>query len=427
MLKYLVTITEDLVPTMIMTSLLLAFFHMEHDRRGKISQLIGVGAGLAASVCMAFAKNLTSKIATNRWNLYIFYVGIIASLILIICSFLAMRMKSGKSIWKLLTYISGAVLTADVIFYEVPDVLAYPFNFDTSQKGILSVEFLVRLIGYLLGLVLVFVYAVYLYKTALALGNISLTLICLDLVILTNGFRFFGLILSKWLARPKWLKWPRFVSADHPWAFPYAKFVANNLLLFVVLMSVFALIIPVVLFFRNIKMTQPYDNSAQRRKLIATGRRRRRWAYVSVICFVLCALNLTVVKAYLNRAVVLSEPEVYEVQGDQVVIPVDQLQDGHLHRFEYKTENGVNVRWIIIKKPGSNAYGVGFDACEVCGIAGYFERDGQVVCKRCDVVMNINTIGFKGGCNPIPLAYRMDSGNIVIELADIIAGESEFE
>ena len=40
--------------------------------------------------------------------------------------------------------------------------------------------------------------------------------------------------------------------------------------------------------------------------------------------------------------------------------------------------------------------------------------------------MNINTIGFKGGCNPIPLAYTVRSGYLVFDLNDIRAGEKEF-
>ena len=69
---------------------------------------------------------------------------------------------------------------------------------------------------------------------------------------------------------------------------------------------------------------------------------------------------------------------------------------------------------------------MGLDACEVCGNAGYYERNNQVVCKRCDVVMNINTIGFKGGCNPIPLSYEVDGGSLVFKIADLENGEKEF-
>ena len=107
-------------------------------------------------------------------------------------------------------------------------------------------------------------------------------------------------------------------------------------------------------------------------------------------------------------------------------ISLDQVADGHLHRFTYETEagfttstgyetqGGIGVRVIVIKKPNSNAYGVGLDACDICGTTGYYERDGQVVCSKCDVVMNINTIGFKGGCNPLVIDYKIADGYIFI-------------
>ena len=188
-----------------------------------------------------------------------------------------------------------------------------------------------------------------------------------------------------------------------------------------------AMIIPLVLFARSLRITEPYDNPAQRRKLLAKNRRQRRWSAAILVCMAIAVVNLTAVKAYDNRVVELSPPEEYTVEGDKILIPLENLEDGHLHRYEYTTKDKVDVRWIVIKKPGASSYGVGLDACNVCGIAGYFERSGQVVCKRCDVVMNINTIGFKGGCNPIPLAYKVDGGNMIIELSDVLDGEVEFK
>ena len=128
-----------------------------------------------------------------------------------------------------------------------------------------------------------------------------------------------------------------------------------------------------------------------------------------------------------GHLVELSAPEVYTIEGDTILIPTESVNDGHLHRFEYTTERNVTIRWIVVKKPNSASFGVGFDACEVCGSAGYYERGSQVVCKRCDVVMNINTIGFKGGCNPIPLAYEVNGGNLVFRMEDLLAGEKEFK
>lgn len=92
------------------------------------------------------------------------------------------------------------------------------------------------------------------------------------------------------------------------------------------------------------------------------------------------------------------------------------MADGHLHRYAYATSGGIEVRFIAILKNGG-AYGVGLDACENCGPSGYFEKDGKVICKRCDVAINPATIGFKGGCNPIPVDFEVDGGDLTIATA----------
>ena len=156
--------------------------------------------------------------------------------------------------------------------------------------------------------------------------------------------------------------------------------------------------------------------------------RRVLWgACVALACMVVFGLSLTIIKEYDTREIELSAPETYTVEGDKIYVAMEDVNDFHLHRFEYRTENNVDVRWIVVRKPNSAAYGVGLDACEVCGNAGYYERNGQVVCRRCDVIMNTNTIGFKGGCNPIPLKYEVEDGKLMFKLEDILAGEREFK
>ena len=186
------------------------------------------------------------------------------------------------------------------------------------------------------------------------------------------------------------------------------------------------LILAAAFFAENTRVTDPYENPAQHRKLRARNRRHRRLATATGIFLAASIVILVPVKNYDTRVIELSPPETYSVEGEEILVPMETVSDGHLHRFEYQTENKVSVRWIVVKKPGSASFGTGLDACEVCGNAGYFERNGQVVCRRCDVVMNINTIGFKGGCNPIPLSYEVRDGNLVFRLADILAGEREF-
>ena len=82
------------------------------------------------------------------------------------------------------------------------------------------------------------------------------------------------------------------------------------------------------------------------------------------------------------------------------------------------SENKISMRFIAIKK-SEGAYGIGLDACDICGPSGYFERNGDVICKLCDVVMNKATIGFPGGCNPVPLPYILHDGKIKIKVEDL--------
>lgn len=430
MLKYIITVTEDLLITVTLVTLLYTLCFKAFGRRGQITQIVGISTGVLASAAMAILKNLTKLIKTNQWNQWIFYLTVLFSVLFILFSLLFMRKKEGR--WhagSLIACACGACAAALLIFYELPDVMAYPFNFNTGDNGILSVEFLVRFLGWAFALILMLVYSRYLYKCAFQINGMGLPLLVLDLGLALNALRCLGQILRPWLSRAKWLHWPiTYVRADYPWAFPFATFVANNTVLFSLIIAGLSLILLVLFYVYNMKIHGRYENSAQLRKLKARARSGRRISVTVLVCLALSALILTSVKAYANRAPILSAPETYTITAeDTVVIELDQVSDGTLHRFEYKTENNVNVRWIVIKKPGGSAFGVGLDACEVCGTAGYYQRGEQVVCKRCDVVMNINTIGFRGGCNPIPLAYEVKNGQMIFKMSDIIAAEKEFK
>ena len=62
----------------------------------------------------------------------------------------------------------------------------------------------------------------------------------------------------------------------------------------------------------------------------------------------------------------------------------------------------------------------------MCGPSGYFERGGQVICKLCDVAMNIATIGFKGGCNPVPLEFTVRDARLVVARSALEASAGVF-
>ena len=433
MLKYIVTVTED---AMIAAPLLVLIYALSvlTCKKGRVIQWTGLLVSILASIAMAIVKNTTNKILTTQWNQVIFYLTILSSALYIILMLLFLRKPMTETKGAYLGTVIGAILSALLLFYELPDILAYPFKFDTGGEGIISVAWLVRFLGWAFALILVAVYIRFLYRSTLSFQHPALHRLILIVTLLINDVRCFGQVLRPWITNAKWFRqqthrmFPVYSKKEFPWAFPFASFVHNNTQMFIFLIAGLALLIPVILFIENIRIHGKWNNPAQLRRLKADNRHHRRWACIVAVCTIIAAINLSVLRAIDNKVLELSPPEEYTISEDGIIrIAVDEVNDGHLHRFEYVTENNIAVRWIIVKKPGTAAFGVGLDACDVCGNAGYYERGEQIICKRCDVVMNINTIGFKGGCNPIPLESTIENGYVLIPLDRIIAAEKEFK
>lgn len=194
----------------------------------------------------------------------------------------------------------------------------------------------------------------------------------------------------------------------------------------VVVVAAAVLLVPlVVTAVRTLRPRPLAENPAQERLAQARATHTRRSVLASGVGFALVALTLTVGVRQLDRTITLSEPEPYTVRSGRAVIPVSTVEDGHLHRYAYTAGDGVEMRFLVVRKSGG-AFGVVLDACESCGPVGYYEKDGKIICQACDVAINLATIGFHGGCNPIPLDFRMASGAIEIETATLDSLSSVF-
>ena len=430
MLKYLWMVIQDLFVTVTVVTLMHAVLRTRFGRRGTAVHWAGIAVGVFSSFVLAFVKNTTNKIVSSRWNhsIYVVLIGFTLAFLILSLIFRKNRTQEEFGAGGFLTSLAGAGLSAVWIFYSLPGAAAYPFVFNTMGNGYLSWYYFQRLIGWLLAYLVLVIYARLLYECAFQIKKKTLPYVILLAGTLANAYYCLCRFFVPWVNRAKWLKWSTKYSAEeHGWAGSMVKFSTKYAMHFIWLTAVLTLVLLLAFFAENTRVTDPYDNPAQLRKLRSFNRRHRRQAVGLLAFLTVSVVSMSVVKAYDNREVTLSEPETYTVDGDRILVPMEGVSDGHLHRFEYRTENDVDVRWIVVKKPGSASFGVGLDACEVCGNAGYYERSGQVICKRCDVVMNINTIGFKGGCNPIPLSYEVEDGNLVFALEDLIAGEREFK
>ncbi|MFZ3437801.1 Fe-S-containing protein [Vibrio harveyi] len=125
-----------------------------------------------------------------------------------------------------------------------------------------------------------------------------------------------------------------------------------------------------------------------------------------------------------------SEAQRIEVAADGAVhVPIsEQLIDGKLHRFEWVASDGKVVRFFIIDRfAGEEKFGVVFDACMLCGDAGYAQVGDQVVCLACGVHIFIPSIGKPGGCNPIPIPkWTVANHEIVISKSTLESGLKYF-
>jgi high-affinity iron transporter len=169
----------------------------------------------------------------------------------------------------------------------------------------------------------------------------------------------------------------------------------------------------------------PDASPAARRKAAWTARRERMWMVsVYTFSFVFIAMVTAEFVYAKSKSALSPAAEVTFVNG-QVTIPLTQVSDGDLHRFQAK-ENGTDIRFWLYAKPDGKIATV-FDACEICGSVGFYKSANGVSCKNCGAPINPQSVGTKGGCNPVPLKATQTADAVVIQEADIAAGGRMFE
>ncbi|HYM76346.1 MAG TPA: Fe-S-containing protein [Candidatus Dormibacteraeota bacterium] len=199
--------------------------------------------------------------------------------------------------------------------------------------------------------------------------------------------------------------------------------VRNDVFFFVM---IFALTALMVLFEarRRAPEVAPAASPAERRKAAWSARRERLWM-VSVFTFSFVFIAMVTVEfVYAKSQSALSPATEVTFTNGRTTIPLSQVSDGDLHRFQAK-ENGTAVRFWLYQKPDGKIASV-FDACEICGSVGFYKSANGVVCKNCAAPINPQSVGTPGGCNPVPLKATQTADAVIIEEADIAGGSRMF-
>ena len=199
--------------------------------------------------------------------------------------------------------------------------------------------------------------------------------------------------------------------------------VRNDLFFFI---TILVLAARMVLF--EMKSRQPMElpaSGAGRRKALWTARRERLWMASVYVCSFIFIVMVTAGFIYEKSASALSPASEVSFVNGKVAVPLNQVYDGDLHRYEAKVGE-VEVRFWIYQKPDGKIATL-FDACEICGPVGFYKGPNGIVCKNCAAPINPQSVGMPGGCNPVPLKAEVTSDAVIISEADVAAGSHYFE
>ena len=438
MLTYLINVTGDLLAVSIIIGVIFAFVDRFGSELGRRILRGGFVLGLVSAAVRAYITNTRRLVGGWRVGAY-GYAAALVVFVLLAAAFLVLGRayfrrasapgeKKGGAAETVISVLT-ALLTASCLFCALPNVYVYPFKFDTGGNGLLSTDYLFRLGGYLLGLIVSLVSGV----AACRLGRITarkgfprllaVAFFVLNVLYAVNHFARLMLVLT-----------PRKI-VDSIALFNFAAFSNNHAHWYTFAAFLVLTVMAVWIWVRSYTAKEPYATNAERRKLRAVWRSGKRVSVVMLVCFV-CAILCATWFVELNTVVIREAPVEDPILikdgsgGDsELRVPLELVSDGHLHRFGYTTDEGNPVRFIVIlKQENTTNFGIGLDACEICGEAGYYEnKDGQVVCKKCGVVMNTTTIGMKGGCNPIIIDYDVNESYITVPVSEMVNNQSRFK
>jgi uncharacterized membrane protein len=412
MLPYLIKITDNTLAAAVVLAFLL-FLAVRMAEDGKTRLAPGVVLGMAAALVYAVLKRHTGVAVREYYDLGVMLPSMVFSLLFLLLPARAPKSAATRNLFQIvLSALAGLVLA-----YCLPDILLSPFEFAVGMETLYNADFLAKGVGYAAALAMMFLLGLAVYKMAGKTPErylLAVALVAVTIFLLQQSLEVVQILVGRNLIpRPRWLMSLVMALLEHKNGFAYA---------FTILLVLWAGALTVKLRLTSLTGANP----AQVRLMRADHRGQLRYCGLLIVCLAASLITLTALRSYANREVEISPPVEVAAEDGVVSLALDQINDGNLHRHQFTAAGGTAVRFIVIRKSES-AYGVGLDACDICGPTGYYQRKDQVVCKLCDVVMNKATIGFPGGCNPVPLKFSVSEGKLKINAEDLEAEKKRFE
>jgi uncharacterized membrane protein len=412
MLKLFVLSVQSALPLCLAVAILVAaraYSPRERRTLARLTWSIGA-AGLAGGAVVAWLRINTTHIDVPTFNAIVGPLTFLAILLFLV----ALWVFGNRDLHDIAQGRRHRALSATALAALATASVFYGFTYFFNASGITPMgsslfdsESLLRLAGYVLGTLLVVVaswgYVVSAARVPWYMRSVITTVVFAAMV-LPRAILLYQQFATRRLV-------PR-SSLVFRWVLWIQEHEATTQLSLAILIAIPG----IVALWTHARAAHP--NPAQERLERAEQLSRRRFLGLSVVGALVFVGALTEGKRRADYVPELSAIEPSEVQGDSVLVSRELVSDGHLHRFAYRAQDGTDVRFIVIQK-NQSAFGTGLDACEICGDAGYYEDDGKVICRRCGVMMNIQTIGFEGGCNPIPISYGQTDDALTFSVEEL--------
>jgi len=191
--------------------------------------------------------------------------------------------------------------------------------------------------------------------------------------------------------------------------------VSNEVFFFVMILGAAALVVLREWFGARKPDMNAALNPAERRMREWEFHRQRRWSFAAAFLCVSVVFALTAEYVYARTTAQRPAAAALVARNEELRIPLSDLTDSRLHFYSTELNDAV-IRFLVIHKSNGD-YGTALDACQICGNAGYRQQGQNVICLNCAAAMNIDTIGERGGCNPIGVESHVEGGELIVSLS----------
>ncbi len=439
---FLVSLREA-IQCLLLSYLILTHRSLIEDRKLRISFLVGLLISVIGALLLSyvlFARDI--KINISQWNFWQFATDIVIYYLCI--PFMLLSIKPSAFLTRLFVFL----IVFSLMFFDIRALGFYVFNSGYLKENV-SGALVISMLGIVMGFSPLLFYRFYRKKLSFleravtwpvvlvfagafriatgGLGELSRDDIVLSL---NKGFGRFLEGTVRLIQRELILQKHNFLQTPYSWLFDFLSSDRMSMTLTVIVLLVPVVFVVVRLFSIPDPLVYGIEGRAEKRLQIA--RFRRLSAYRSILPFI--AFFIVLVTFHTSSITInpLYDPTPLTVRAEDqknIFIPfkgkLGDLTDGKLHKYVYFWGNKQIVFLAIVKSDGS--VGVALDQCVICRPAkwnkdaqGYAQKGKYLVCKYCMTPVLPDTVNKPGGCNPIPLPFKMSKNGVVIRVDDLV-------